>query len=78
MLRCTFALELRRALRMTHPTHFVRDALFGRYTAIMRGSDLAARIGFAEAKRETQVNQFSGMTSGALTMKPQTRGGRNG
>ena len=87
MLRCTFALEMRRVQRMTQSLQIDRGALFGHYSAIKRGIELAAQIGFSEASRETQVTQFGGMTHrriqgfrymGALAMNTRTRGGRNG
>jgi hypothetical protein len=62
MLSCTFTLELRRVFRMTDPGNIVRGPLLSHCTAIERGSDLAAQIGFTEAKKETQVTQFGGMT----------------
>ena len=61
MLRCTFALELHRVFQMTHPFQIVRGALFSHCTAMNRGSDLAAQIGFTEANRKTQVARFGGM-----------------
>ena len=87
MLRCTFALEMHRVQRMTQSLQIDRGALFGHYSAIKRGIELAAQIGFSEASRETQVTQFGGMTHhriqgfrymGALAMNTPTRGGRNG
>jgi hypothetical protein len=87
MLRCTFAHELRRVLRVTHPARTVHGAMFAHYTAIKRGSDLASRIGFTEANKGPWVNQSVGMTcgriqcarpGGTLTTTAQIWGGRNG
>jgi hypothetical protein len=87
MLRCTFAHELRQVLRVTHSDHIVRGALFGHFTAIKSGSDLAAQVGFTKADRETRVTQFGGMTrhrvqsapyTGAQTIQAQIRETENG
>ena len=80
-------LELRRALRITHPGHAVNGALSGHCTAIMRGCDLAAQIGFTEANKEMRINQFCGVTrnqvqsaryAGIQTMRAQIRETQNG
>lgn len=87
MLRCTFALESRRVLRMILTDAIVRSPLISHYTAIKRGSYLAAQIGFTDVNKETRITQFGGMTrtrvqsagyKGTLIMKAQIRGGRNG
>jgi len=87
MLRCTFRLDLRQALRMTHPAHTVHGALFVHYIAVIRGSDLAAKLGFTEGHRESHVNHFGGMKcdrvkgarcTGDLIMKALNRRGLNG
>jgi hypothetical protein len=44
MLRCTFVLEMRRVQRMTQSLQIDRGALFGHYSAIKRGIELAAQI----------------------------------
>jgi hypothetical protein len=84
MLRCAFALELRRVLRMTHSDHI---ALFAHFTAIKRGRDLAARIGFTDANRETQISHFGGATrnrfqsaryAGARSIQVEMRETQNG
>jgi hypothetical protein len=69
MLRCTFALELRRVLRMTHPTHIVHAAPFAHYTAIKRGRDFAARIGFTEANKGPRGNRSAGLTAQMYAMR---------